>query len=150
MFAKWLRWLTGGGVFAFQVPGNFDSPSHALLADLRMSDKWRSRVGEGAQRHLAVSSPAEYVSQLYDLGFEHVDAWETTYAHVLPPSKDSVLEWVKGTGLTPVLARLNEEEAREFCAEYSDKLNVAYPVRPWGVVFPFRRIFVVARAPMMP
>ncbi|MEK8172322.1 methyltransferase domain-containing protein [Streptomyces sp. M19] len=33
-FARWVAALRPGGTFAFQVPGNFTSPSHALLGEL--------------------------------------------------------------------------------------------------------------------
>lgn len=33
-FARWIEALAPGGTFAFQVPGNFTSPSHALLGEL--------------------------------------------------------------------------------------------------------------------
>ena len=72
------------------------------------------------------------------------DAWETTYQQLLP-GENPVLEWVRGTGLRPVLAALSAAEAREFEAEYSARLAEAYPPSAHGTVFPFRRIFAVAR-----
>jgi trans-aconitate 2-methyltransferase len=59
-----------------------------------------------------------------------------------------VLEWVKGTTLRRVLAALGGDgsaETAEFLAEYAGLLREAYPTGPNGTVFPFRRIFVVAR-----
>jgi len=142
-FERWVGWLRPGGCFAFQVPGNFRAPSHTLLADLRLSARWRDKLGEGAERHLAVSGCIDYVEALVALGCA-VDTWETTYLHVLH-GPDPVLEWVKGTGLRPVLAALTSAEADEFCAELGERLRTAYPARPWGTPFPFRRVFVVAR-----
>ena len=72
------------------------------------------------------------------------DAWETTYYQLLP-GENPVLEWVRGTGLRPVLAALSAPDARDFEAEYSARLAEAYPAGPHGTVFPFRRIFAVAR-----
>jgi len=134
--------IAPGGALAFQVPGNFEAPSHELLAKLRTSEKWKSRVGEGASRHLVVQSPTWYLEFLTKLGMR-VDAWETTYMHVLT-GENAVLEWVKGTALRPVLAALSTTEQAEFCGEYSVLLREAYPSRSLGTVFPFRRIFVVA------
>jgi trans-aconitate 2-methyltransferase len=51
---------------------------------------------------------------------------------------------VKGTALRPVLARLDDEQAAEFLAEYRERMRLAYPPRPYGTVLPFRRVFVVA------
>jgi trans-aconitate 2-methyltransferase len=75
-----------------------------------------------------------------------VDAWETTYLHILP-GENPVLEWIKGTGLRPVLAVLDDELAAEFLAEYGERLRAAYPPRPFGTVLPFRRVFAVAHRP---
>jgi trans-aconitate 2-methyltransferase len=134
--------VASDGALAFQVPGNFEAPSHELLVKLRTSEKWKSRVGEGASRHLLVQSPGWYLEFLTNLG-TRVDAWETTYMHVLT-GENAVLEWVKGTALRPVLAALSPAEQAEFCGEYTMLLNEAYPARDFGTVFPFRRIFVVA------
>lgn len=57
-----------------------------------------------------------------------------------------MLDWVKGTGLRPVLTALaNDPEAREgFVTEYRAALRAAYPAGPDGTPFPFRRVFAVA------
>jgi trans-aconitate 2-methyltransferase len=73
-----------------------------------------------------------------------VDAWETTYLHVLP-GEDPVLEWYKGTGLRPLLSALEPSPAQELAAEYGELVRAAYPRRSYGTVLPFRRVFVVAR-----
>ena len=58
-----------------------------------------------------------------------------------------MLDWVRGTALRPVLAALPPERAEEFEAEYAAMLRQEYPARPEGTLFPFRRIFCVARKP---
>ena len=136
--------LAPGGWLALQVPGNWDAPSHALLAELRDSPRWRSRLADaGRGPGQAPPGPAGYVRLLAGLGCA-VDAWETTYAQVLS-GPDPVLEWVRGTALRPVLARLSAAEAAEFEAEYGALLREAYPAEPWGTLLPFRRVFAVAR-----
>jgi trans-aconitate 2-methyltransferase len=52
-----------------------------------------------------------------------------------------------GTALRPVLAALPPDDGAEYTAELGERLRVAYPARSYGTVFPFRRIFVVARRP---
>lgn len=134
--------LAAGGWLAFQVPGNFRSPSHVILAYLVRSARWRERL-EGA-RQPASLEPTDYLERLAGCGCE-VDAWETTYLHVLH-GPDPVVEWVKGTALRPLLAALGADEDREaFLTDYAERLRVPYPSRPFGTVLPFRRVFVVAR-----
>jgi trans-aconitate 2-methyltransferase len=136
--------VAAGGWLAFQVPGNFESPSHTLLASLVDSPRWRDRLG-GARWWPAIPDPAGYVRELAGLGCR-VDAWETTYAQVLG-GEDPVLTWMRGTALRPTLERLTATEAAEFEAELAALLREAYPPQPYGTVLPFRRIFAVAQVP---
>ncbi|MBT2587210.1 trans-aconitate 2-methyltransferase [Arthrobacter sp. ISL-95] len=145
MLAGWLRVLKPGAWFAMQVPGNFTSPSHTLMRNLAESRKWSGRLGGVLRHDDAVGSPADYLGIMLDAGCE-ADAWETTYQQVLQ-GEDPVLEWVRGTGLRPVLAALTAEEAADFEAAYSALLREAYPSTSHGTVFPFRRIFAVAQKP---
>lgn len=135
--------LAPGGWFAFQVPGNYRAPAHTILSELRLSPRWRDQVGEGAERHLDVHDPDVYLRTLAGLGCR-VDTWETTYLHVLP-GEDPVLDWIKGTGLRPVLAALDDADRTEFLGEYAARLRAAFPREPFGTILPFRRIFVVAQ-----
>jgi trans-aconitate 2-methyltransferase len=136
--------LAPGGWLAFQVPGNFDQPSHVILRELAGSDRWRGMLS-GAALNRQTADPARYADILGLLGCA-VDAWETTYLHVLP-GEDPVLEWYKGSGLRPVLAALEPAAAAAFLAEYGQRMRAAYPRRPYGTVLPFRRVFVVAQRP---
>lgn len=139
---RWADALPAGGWLAFQVPGNDRAPSHAILDELRSAPPWRDRLAAAAQGP-RVLEPGEYLARLADRGCE-VDAWETTYQHVLPGA-DAVLEWVKGSALRPVVSTLDGAEQQEFLAAYAARVREAYPARPYGTVMPFRRIFVVAR-----
>jgi len=142
LLTSWVRWLAPGGWLAFQLPGNFDQPSHAILRELAGTPRWRPLL-EGVQLNRQAGDPADYLALLAGAGCE-VDAWETTYLHVLP-GEDAVVDWYRGTGLRPVLSALPPAEAEEFLAGYRDRIRVAYPPAPYGTVLPFRRVFMVAR-----
>jgi trans-aconitate 2-methyltransferase len=140
-------WLAPGGTFAFQVPANFDSPSHVVIRELRQSAQWRDRVGADADREASVEPPEAYLDALAVAGLEP-DVWQTTYLHRLSGS-DPVLEWVKGTALRPVLTALDGDDVAvdAFLAECAEGLRAAYPPRADGTtVFPFRRTFAVGTA----
>lgn len=145
LLPTWASWLRPGGWLAIQVPGNFEAPSHAEVRALASEPRWSARlrgaVGDGSP----VSDPADYAGELAALGCR-VDAWETTYLHLLA-GDDAVLGWVRGTALRPVLARLAPDEQAEFLGELAPRLRAAYPPRPYGTPFPFRRVFVVAERP---
>ena len=143
----WVAALADGGWFALQVPGNFDEPSHALMRETAAA---HSRGGEltAALDMPSVGEPATYLRLLDRLGCT-VDAWETTYLHVLDPDahdENPVLTWVTATALRPVLDLLEEDEEREaFLEPYAAALLEAYPRTSSGVLFPFRRVFAVAQ-----
>jgi trans-aconitate 2-methyltransferase len=134
--------LSGEGWLAFQVPGNFDQPTHLLLRELARSDRWRPLLSDVALNRQA-GDPARYLDLLAREGCA-VDAWETTYLHVLA-GQDPVLRWYQGTGLRPVIAALDARQAAGFMAEYGALLREEYRQEPYGTVLPFRRVFVVAR-----
>ena len=138
---RWPGLLSPGGLLAFQLPGNYDQPSHAILLELVSSERWRGLLA-GAELNRQARDPAEYLDLLAREGCA-VDAWETTYLHVLP-GPDPVVEWYRGTGLRPVLSMLTPELAEEFLTAYRERVAQAYPAAPYGTVLPFRRIFVVA------
>jgi trans-aconitate 2-methyltransferase len=138
---RWAAALRPRGWLAFQVPGNFDSPSHTLMRSLAESPRWRDSLRGVLRHHDAVGTPEEYAGLLLDAGLR-ADVWETTYVHVLD-GDDPVLEWVRGTGLRPVLAALSVADGAAFEAEYAAELQHAYPRGEHGTLFPFRRIFAV-------
>ena len=62
------------------------------------------------------------------------------------PARTPVLDWMRGTGLRPVLSALPDDDERAaFEAEYGALLRQAYPRHPFGTVLPYRRIFLVGR-----
>ncbi|WP_139981418.1 trans-aconitate 2-methyltransferase [Nocardioides litoris] len=133
-----------GGWLAFQVPGNFGEPSHTIRRDLAAEPAYAEHTAGVAvpDSH----DPVTYLDALTALGCE-VDAWETTYLHVLG-GEDPVFTWVSGTGARPTLQALPGDLRPAFESEYRRRLAAAYPARGDGtVVLPFRRVFVVARVP---
>jgi trans-aconitate 2-methyltransferase len=140
--SRWPGMLAPGGWLAFQVPGNYDQPTHAILVEMATSARWAPLL-DGVELNRQAADPAEYLGLLASAGCT-VDAWETTYLHVLQ-GPDPVAEWYRGTGLRPVLAALDAAQAGEFVAEYAKRVGAAYPAAPYGTVLPFRRVFVVAQ-----
>jgi trans-aconitate 2-methyltransferase len=141
LMAQWASALPSGGWLAVQVPGNFDSPSHALMRRLAGDDRWAAKLQDVLRHADAVGTPESYATVLLDAGLD-ADAWETTYIHVLQ-GDDPVLEWIRGTGLRPILAALSPSDAREYSTELAAELRKAYPPGPHGTLFPFRRVFAV-------
>ena len=140
LLLRWADLLAPGGWLAFQLPGNFDQPSHAIVKEMAASPRWRGPLAD-AQLNRQAGDPADYVALLARPGFG-VDAWETSYLHILH-GENPVLEWTRGTTLRPVLAALDAEQAAAFVAEYGERLAAEYQPHPFGTIFPFRRVFAV-------
>ncbi len=141
--ARWCRQLDPGGWLALQVPDNFEAPSHALMRTLAESPAWSARLGTVLRDARNRVAPEAYLALLLDGGFD-ADVWQTDYLHLLT-GEDPVLEWVRGTGLRPVLAALSAADGAAFEETYAAMLREAYPRTAHGTVLPFRRTFVVGR-----
>jgi trans-aconitate 2-methyltransferase len=130
-----------GGCLAFQVPGNFDEPSHTIRDELAAEPPYAEHTAGVAvpDSH----DPDVYLDVLARAGLEP-DVWETTYLHILT-GEDPVFTWVSGTGARPTLQALPDDLRPRFEEEFKARLRTAYPSRGYGVVLPFRRIFAVAR-----
>lgn len=138
----WMEDVAPGGWLAFQVPGNFDAPSHVAIRELCASRAWSDKLSDLTSGN-PVDDPIQYLDLLTH-GNTQVDAWETTYVHVLQ-GETPVLDWVSGTALRPIFDRLDPDEQRRFKNDLAGLLAEAYPARSYGTPFPFRRIFVVAQ-----
>ncbi|WP_432512656.1 trans-aconitate 2-methyltransferase [Kineococcus sp. SYSU DK001] len=145
LLRRWAGQLRPGAWLAFQVPSNFDAPSHRLMRDLAGSPPWRHRLAGVLRGTESVAEPARYLDVLAGSGLL-ADVWQTEYQHVLTGT-DPVLEWVRGTALRPVLHALDAASAAEFEREYAALLREAYPARDYGTPFAFRRTFAVGTVP---
>jgi len=140
LLVRWADMLAPGGWLAFQLPGNFDQPSHAIVREMAASPKWRDAL-RNAELNRQGGDPREYAALLARPDYE-VNAWETSYVHILQ-GENPVLEWTRGTTLRPVLSALDGDQAGAFLDEYAERLRRVYDPGPFGTMFPFRRVFTV-------
>lgn len=136
--------LAAGGVLAFQVPNNFAEPSHTTVREMMNESPWRERLAD--VRSAAVESPEWYLEELGRRGLS-VNAWQVTYYHLFK-GENPVVHWLRGTTLRPALTVMDDDERARFLDDLTDRLADAYPRRSVGTIFPFRRIFVVAKKPV--
>ncbi|MUL47924.1 trans-aconitate 2-methyltransferase [Mycobacterium sp. CBMA293] len=145
LLQRWVAQLPKGAWLAFQVPGNFDSPSHQAVREVARRPGFADALADIRFREAdVVEDPAGYAALLTAAGCT-VDAWETTYLHQLTGATP-VLDWISGTALTDVRSRLTDDAWEQYRREIIPLLAQAYPPQPDGTTFfPFRRIFVVAQ-----
>jgi len=131
-----------GGQLAIQMPANADHPSHQIARELGRDVRFAGPLG-GFEREDTVRAPEWYAAQLHALGFEAQHVRMQVYGHVLPETR-SVIEWVKGSLLTPYRERLETEVYAEFLSEYEQRLVAELgDRRPF--FYPFKRLLLWAR-----
>jgi trans-aconitate 2-methyltransferase len=144
LLPRLMGFVASGGAFAFQVPVNFDAPSHALMRETASDPRWKNRLAN--VREIERGTPLGY----YDILKPHaaaLDIWQSEYLHALD-GEDAAYRWVSATGLRPFIAALDGSAREEFISAYKEKLRAAYPRRADGTtLFAFQRLFVVALKP---
>ena len=134
--------LKEGGVFAAQIPMNYDEPIHKIIGKVSESEKWDEKIPE--KRIFGTLTIPEYFDILGDLT-DDFEIWQTIYCHRMP-SIDSIIEWYRSTGLRPYLAALSEAEGAEFVEDIRRELVKAYPQQKNGeIIFRFPRFFFIAQ-----
>ncbi len=138
-----LKSLKPEGILAFQLPALYHQPASQAVNELAKSPSWQAyRLHE--RYPFWVHQPGEYYDWLAPLS-RHLEIWETVYFHEME-NHQQIIEFYSSTGLKPYLDGLPSEALRErFKAEAEDAYRVLFPARTNGqVLFPFRRLFVIA------
>ena len=146
LFARLAQALPRGGVLAVQMPDNFRAPSHRELFEAATSVNWRARLA-ALVRPTPVAAPADYHGWLSPHA-RALDIWTTEYLQRLPARADGehpVVAWMRGSALIPFVGALGAGERERFVGDYAARIERAYPRLAGGdVLFPFRRLFIVA------
>lgn len=147
LFPRLAGFLRAGGCLAVQMPLSWGLPSHRLMREtLANGGPDGQALGMERLRQAAAQKWVDAAETYYDLLVNRttsLDIWETEYLQILE-GEDPVLEWVKATGLRPILNDLDDTERETFLAEYTRRLRAAYTVRADGrTLYPFRRLFLV-------
>ena len=127
-----------------KCPATATPPHTASCESWRHPRLWRDRFPTSGVREWHVHDLATY----YDIlapSAASLDIWQTEYLHILADPA-AIVEWYKGTGLRPYLDALADDRVRaDFLAQYLQGIRKVYPVRRDGrVIFPFRRLFLIA------
>ncbi len=147
LIPKLLSFLKPGGILAIQIPNNFHCPSHQVTVRLlETNPKWRPLLQ--SLRYGRLDAPFYSASAYYDILSEAkatpIQIWETEYMQEVG-SHQGIFNWVQGTGLRPILTKMDQADQLEFEKAYVDAVSKEYPLQKNGkVLLPFRRLFMVA------
>jgi trans-aconitate 2-methyltransferase len=143
LFPRLLGFVAPGGVLAVQMPRNFSEPSHTSITEVAQEGRWRARLAP-LIRSEPCRAPAFYWDVLAPRA-KSLDVWETVYQQALTGA-NPVADFVKGSWLKTFLDALDGAERAAFETAYRARVERAYPARADGTtLFPFRRLFIVAR-----
>lgn len=138
--------LNKGGALAIQMPNNFHAPTHQVTINLlNENSNWCTFLNK--LRYGKLTTPFYHLPVYYDLltdaGLIDLNLWETEYFQEMP-DHGAIFDWVKGTGLRPVLSSMQENTQFEFAQAYIDAVTKIYPRQKNGkILLPFQRVFMV-------
>ena len=141
--------LAPGGVLGFQMPGGSSIPGNIMdiAREMTGEPRWRDKLS-GAYSDDELLDPLGYIVALGDAGLR-AEAWETCYTYPLAGT-GRLVEYASGAVLRPALGPLTPEEEEEFLADYSERVNQAFPPRIIGgervEVLSLSRIFAIGRS----
>jgi|SRR6266700_7412209 len=144
LFPRLFTRVSPGGVLAVQMPAHLESPLHRLILEIAALQQWRERL-QKARAAITGHTPGFYYDVLQPLAATVV-LWHTEYQHVME-GPQAILDWIRGTGLRPFLEALEDRaEQQRFEAILLTGIERTYPRQADGrILFPFRRLFLVAR-----
>jgi trans-aconitate 2-methyltransferase len=140
-----MQWVDDhAALYPIQIPGNIDALPHRLMREVAATPAWSHWLSPAKVREWH-HHEMEFYYDLLAPAAARLDLWATEYIHVLPDAK-AIVEWYRGTGLRPFLEVLETDADRQrFASDYLESLRPHYPPRAaGGVLFPFRRIFLIA------
>jgi trans-aconitate 2-methyltransferase len=137
------RGLKPGGQLAFQIPAMHHEVSHTTAEELAATEF--ARDFGGWRRPQPVLPADEYARLLYRAGVVEQRVHLAVYPHVLP-TRDDVVEWMKGTLLTEYERHLPPGRYAAFVDAYRARLIPRLEdARPF--FFPFKRILAWGQKP---
>jgi trans-aconitate 2-methyltransferase len=114
LFTRLISLLGPQGQLAVQMPANHDHPSHRIAAEVAASFGIEPRM-------VNILAPESYAALLHRLGFTRQHVRLQVYGHVLASTAD-VVEWTKGSTLTPYREALSADRSEEFLTDYTNRL----------------------------
>ena len=145
LFRSLISGVAPGGALAAQMPNNFHSAAHSVMQEVAASGdpRWSKALATAAGTFAV--QPATFYYDVLRKNAGRLDIWETEYQHVMDGPK-AVFDWIRSTGMRPYLYRLADDDQRRLFQEMClEGIQEAYRPNDQGkVLFPFRRMFIVA------
>jgi trans-aconitate 2-methyltransferase len=133
LFTRLMSLLAPNGQLAIQMPANHAHPSHRIAAEVATSFGIEPRT-------INILAPEWYAALLHRLGFARQHVRIQVYGHVLASTAD-VVEWTKGSTLTPYREALPPHRYADFLTEYTARIvAILGDERPY--FYTFKRVLL--------
>ncbi|HEV2613188.1 MAG TPA: methyltransferase domain-containing protein [Gammaproteobacteria bacterium] len=148
LFPTLLKTISPNGMFGFQMPNNWHLPSHQTTVELLQNNShWTSLLK--TLRYGILDKPFYDLKKYYDLliksGAKEIQLWQTEYFQEMD-NHQAIFDWVKGTGLRPVLLEMDAENQQKFEQEYVNAIAAKYPKQANGkILLVYNRLFMVGK-----
>lgn len=147
-FPRLLSYLNSGAWFAAQMPYHPASVLHQSLFALLKQAEWSGLAA--VLSHIEVLSPAQY-QDILSPHVQGLEIWVTEYQQPMP-NIDTVLSWMQGSILRPLLAHIEHHFSERdlakqaFTHDLSALLAAHLPRLANGAyLMPFPRLFMLAQ-----
>ena len=141
LFSRLAGWLAEGGQLAAHIPANQDHPTHRSAHAVAGEEPFREALG-GYLHPTNLLPVQRYAELLHRLGLREQLVRLNVYTHLLE-SRESVVEWVKGSILTEYESRMPSALYPRFLSRYAEVLLPQLPdERPF--FFTFKRVLLWA------
>ncbi len=142
LFRRLSEALIADGQLAIQMPANYEHPSHVLADEVGQEEPFRQAL-QGFRLRPPILKPEGYAALLDRLKYREQLVRLQVYVHKLE-SREQVVEWVKGSLLTPYRERLSSDVYARFVDRYRQRLlSRLEDTRPY--FYPFPRLLLWAQ-----
>lgn len=131
------------GALAIQVPMFREMPLGKSIERVAEKTEWNNYTRDCNE--LFTYNSYNFYYDILSEQTQGIEMWETSYLHILE-SHESIIEWIRSTGMKPYLDRLtNDTMKNEFEKDVLETVKTDYPLQKNGkVLFPFKRLFFIA------
>jgi trans-aconitate 2-methyltransferase len=142
LLPKLFNCVNPGGAIAVQIPKFKNMPINVAIETVANNYNWKN-YSKGCEELFTLKDLDFYYDIISKLA-TRVELWESSYFHILN-SQESVIDFVRTTGLKPYLDCLPSDEMKsEFEQEVLTECKKYYKLQSNGkVLFPFDRLFFI-------
>lgn len=146
LFPRLLSHVAPGGALAVQMPNNFHSPAHQGMKKVAADPAWKGALAHASET-IFIQPVAFYYHALRKLS-SSLNIWETEYLQIMDGPR-AVFDWMRSTAMRTYRERLpNDDLRRRFEEQCLAEFEKSYlPDDEGKVLFPYRRMFIVAYRP---